>query len=76
MRLVLLLIIALIIGFLLEKQLNTSSSDSNAESYSGIPENGAVPNAPKSREDIQKLRGDLNKLMLDVANERDDSIKQ
>jgi uncharacterized membrane protein YraQ (UPF0718 family) len=70
MRLFLLLITAVIIGFLLEKQLNTSSSDSNTEAYSGIPENGAVPNAPKSQQDIQKLRKDLNKLMQDTADKR------
>jgi uncharacterized membrane protein YraQ (UPF0718 family) len=76
MRLVLLLITALIIGFLLEKQLNTSSSDSNTETYSGIPENGAVPNAPKSREDIQNLRKDLNNLMQNTTDKRNDSIEQ
>lgn len=75
MRLVLLLITAVIIGFLLEKQLNTSSSNSNTEGYSGIPENGAVPNAPKSREDIQNLRKDLNKLMQNAADKRAESTE-
>jgi uncharacterized membrane protein YraQ (UPF0718 family) len=72
MRLVLLLITAVIIGFLLEKQLNTSSSDSSTKAYSGIPENGA---APKSQQDIQKLRKDLNKLMRDTADKRAESTE-
>jgi uncharacterized membrane protein YraQ (UPF0718 family) len=76
MRLVLLLITALIIGFLLEKQLNTSSSGSNTETYSGIPENGAVPNAPKSQKEIKNLREDLNNLVLDNADKRNEHIEQ
>jgi uncharacterized membrane protein YraQ (UPF0718 family) len=76
MRLVLLLITALIIGFLLEKQLNTSSLDSNTETYSGIPENGSVPVAPKSREDIHNIRKDLNNLMRATVDKINGNIEQ
>ncbi|CCK76006.1 MAG: hypothetical protein KBT75_05100 [Oleispira antarctica] len=71
MRLVLLLITALLIGFLLEKQLNARSSDSNTKPYSGITEEGVAPSPPKSQQDIKKLREDLNNLMLDTTDKEE-----
>jgi len=73
MRLVLLLISALVIGFLLEKQLNISSSDSNAKIFSSMTENVAIP---KSQEDIQKLRKDLNNLMQDTSDKTNKRIEE
>ena len=66
MRLILLLIAVVFIGFLLEKQFNADSVDSSIESTTG---NSAVQ-APKNKEDLQNLRKDLNKLMQDTVDKR------
>lgn len=75
MRLIILLIAVIFVGFLLEKQFNTNNSDSNIETYSGITKDGAVA-APKSQKDIQKLRKDLNGLLQDSADRQSKSIEQ
>ncbi len=66
MRLILLLVAVLFVGFLLEKQLNTGSPDTAIENTTG----DSAVQAPKNKEDLQNLRKDLNKLMQDSANKR------
>jgi len=66
MRLILLLVAVLFVGFLLEKQLNTGSSDTRIENTTG----DSAVQAPKNKEDLQNLRKDLNKLMQDSADKR------
>jgi len=66
MRLILLLVAVLFAGFLLEKQLNTGSSDTRIENTTG----DSAVQAPKNKEDLQNLRKDLNKLMQDSADKR------
>ena len=66
MRLILLLVAVLFAGFLLEKQLNTGSSDTRIENTTG----DSALQAPKNKEDLQNLRKDLNKLMQDSADKR------
>jgi len=65
MRLILLLIAVVFIGFLLEKQFNTSSPASSKKDATD-----SATQAPKNKEDLQNLRKDLNKLMQDSANKR------
>lgn len=73
MRLILVLITALVIGFLLEKQLNAQKEiDTASESA----ENSVVPKAPKNKDDLQKLRKDLNNLIQDSADKRAKSIER
>ena len=71
MRLILLLVAVLFVGFLLEKQLNTGSSDTGIENTTG----DSAVQAPKNKEDLQNLRKDLNKLMQDTADRRAESAK-
>jgi hypothetical protein len=73
MRLILVLITALVIGFLLEKQLNTQAEIDSAAKGS---ENSVVPKPPRNKEDLQKLRKDLNILIQDSAEKRAKSIER
>ena len=66
MRLILLLVAVLFIGFLLEKQFNAGSSEPDIENTTG----DSAAQAPKNKEDLQNLRKDLNKLMQDTADKR------
>lgn len=72
MRLVLLLIAVVVIGFLMDKQLNTT--ESNASPNSSIS-NSATPKPPRNSEDLLKLKKDLNQLMQDTADKRAKSIE-
>jgi hypothetical protein len=66
MRLILLLVAVLFVGFLLEKQFNTGSSDTSFENSTG----DSAVQAPKNKEDLQNLKKDLNKLMQNTADKR------
>ena len=66
MRLILLLVAVLLIGFLLEKQLNTGSSDTGIENTTS----DSAVQAPKNKADLQNLKKDLNKLLQGSANKR------
>jgi uncharacterized membrane protein YraQ (UPF0718 family) len=72
MRLILLLITAVIIGFLLEKQLGSNSTESEI----GHSENNVVPKPPRNKQDLQNLKKDLNQLMLDTKDKKAENIKQ
>jgi hypothetical protein len=74
MRLILLLITVVIVGFLLDKNINTDSSDTEY-SLDKI-ENGIVPEPPRNQKEVLKLKQDINKLMLDTADKRSKSIEQ
>lgn len=73
MRLILLLITVVVVGFLLDKQLNTNSTNSNIEASS---DNSVVPKPPTNKKEILKLKDDLNQLMLDTADKRSERIEQ
>lgn len=73
MRLILVLITALVVGFLLEKQLNTQAEIDTASKDS---ENSVVPKPPSNKEDLLKLRKDLNNLIQDSAENRAQSIER
>ncbi|MEH6448885.1 MAG: hypothetical protein V7765_09460 [Oleispira sp.] len=60
-------------GFLLDKQLNTNSSNSNIETSS---DNSVVPTPPRNQQEILELKEDLNQLMLDTADKRSERIEQ
>ncbi len=72
MRLILLLITAVVIGFLLEKQLGSNSTDSEI----GYSENNVLPKPPKNKQDLQNLKKDLNQLMQDTKDKRAKNIEQ
>jgi uncharacterized protein (UPF0333 family) len=76
MRLILLLISVIFVGFLLEKQFNSSVSDSEIEASSSNTENNVVPKAPQNQKDLLKLKNDLNNLILESADKRSKSIDQ
>ncbi len=74
MRLILLLFSVIFIGFLLEKQFNTSVSNSEIENSSSNAVNNVVPKTPQDQKDLLKLKSDLNNLMQDSADKRSKSI--
>lgn len=76
MRLIILLVSVVFVGFLLEKQFNPSTSNSDIEASSNNTENNVVPTPPKNQKDLLKLKNDLNNLMLNTADKRSKSIDQ
>jgi len=75
MRLILLLVVLLIIGFLIVKQLDSSSSSAE---YEGIisDENTTIPKIPTTPQNVETFKEGINQLMLDTANERAKKIDE
>ena len=76
MRLILLLISVVFIGFILEKQFNSSSENTGAEASSNAAEQSTLTRTPKNQQDLIKLKNGLNDLMLDSADKRAKRIDQ
>ncbi len=69
MRLIVLVIVLALIGFLVNKQLNSSSAQKQLES--AIGEQGIdVPKVPSSPEDLKKFEKDLNNFVKNDAKRR------
>jgi len=74
MRLISLLIAFLIIGFLVNKQLNSSSSSTE---YDGIINNENITTPPPtSPKDVKKFEKEINDFMLDAADQRAKEIEE
>ena len=69
MKLISLLIALLLIGLLVNKQLNSSSSQKQLEELTDI-EDVDVPKVPSSPEDINKFEDEINEFVLDSADKR------
>ncbi len=69
MRIISLLIALLIIGFLVNKQLDSNSSSREYEDIISN-ENITVPKVPTAPNGIQKFEKDMNEFMLNAADQR------
>jgi hypothetical protein len=76
MRLILLLISVVFIGFILEKQFNSSSENTDAEASTNAAEQSALTRTPKNQQDLIKLKSGLNNLIIESADKRSKSIDQ
>lgn len=74
MKFISLLIALLIIGFLVKKQLDSSSSNTEYEAIISH-ENITVPKVPTAPKDVQKFEQDINKFMLDAADQRAQALE-
>jgi len=75
MKLISLLIALLIIGFLVQKQLDSSSSSTEYEDIMSH-ENITVPKVPSAPKEVQKFEKDINNFMLDTADQRTKEIEE
>jgi len=75
MKFISLLIALLIIGFLVKKQLDSSSSNPEYEAMINNENLTArkVPTAPK---DVQKFEKDINEFMLNAADQRKKEMEE
>jgi len=69
MKLISLLIALLIVGFLVKKQLDSSSSNTEYDNLIST-ENITVPKVPSAPKDVQKFEKDINEFMLDASEQR------
>ena len=75
MRLISLLIVLLLTGLLIMKQLNLSSSDTvSQEVVSG--EGVTVPQVPASPKDVKQFEEDMKKFMQDTVDQRSKELEK
>lgn len=67
MRLISLVIVLAMIGYLITTQLNSSSS---IESLEGVVDDVGAPKIPTSPKDLPKFEDEINNFMQDSADER------
>ncbi|MFT6266782.1 MAG: hypothetical protein ACJAWS_002946 [Oleiphilaceae bacterium] len=75
MKFISLLIALLIIGFLVKKQLDPSSSNTEYEDMISN-ESIAVPKVPTVPKEVQKFEKDINQFMLDAADQRAKGVEE
>ena len=75
MRIILLLLTLLIVGFLVKTQLDSSSLPIGYEGVTGS-EGKAHPNIPSSPKDIKKFEQDINDFILDSADKRSKELEE
>ena len=65
----------MIVGFLVNKQLDSSSSSTEyGDNISN--ENSIVPKAPTAPKDVQKFEKDINEFMSDAAAQRAKEVEE
>lgn len=75
MKLILVLITLLIIGLLVKTQLNPSSPQSDLNNTIGNNEI-IVPEVPTAPKDVKQFEQDMNKFVIDAAEQRAKEIDQ
>jgi len=75
MKFISLLIALLIIGFLVKKQLDSSSSNTEYEEIIGN-KTITVPKVPTAPKDVQKFEKDINKFMLEATDQREKEMEE
>jgi len=75
MKFISLLIALLIVGLLVKKQMDSSSSSSEYDDITGN-EIINVPKAPTAPKDVQKFEKDINEFMLNAADQRAKKVEE
>ena len=73
MKFISLIITILIIGFIVKKQMNSSTVTKDAINNGNDFTTPKIPTAP---EDVQKFREDINELMQNTKDKRDEEINK
>jgi len=74
-RLISILLVLVFIAFLVMKQLDSGPSKNNVEEISNN-ENVNTPKVPTSPKGIQEFEKDMNKLILDQTEKRNENIEK
>ncbi len=75
MRLISLLLALLLVAFLVVKQLNSSSSQSQVKQVLGS-DGVDIPKVPSSPKDLQNFEGDMDKFIQDNADKRSEHLEK
>lgn len=70
MKLLSLLIVVLLVGFLVLKQMESGSEQRQKELESQLPEEANFRKVPKTKQDLDEFKDQMNGMMKDLEQER------